>query len=229
MQSSPVARLVDMPPHHASSQNCTQHSRLRIHSLAPIQAIWNTLCQHIPHTTSPPTAPPRAVHPTVPPTLQQAQTQWNHLFQRRRTQVTPVPDGNRLIRLTTENQRVNEPWGDTLQEKPDHHMRVYVMNVNGFSLDRRGGQFDTACEVHKEVQADIMCGQEHNLDSDQTHVRSILYSTSRQHWRRSRLIFGTTPIPFTNSYKPGGTFIVSAGDVTSRMKHQGKRQMGAMG
>jgi hypothetical protein len=75
MQSSPVARLVDMPPHHASSQNCTQHSRLRIHSLAPIQAIWNTLRQHIPHTTSPPTAPPRAVHPTVPPTLQQAQTQ----------------------------------------------------------------------------------------------------------------------------------------------------------
>lgn len=48
---------------------------------------------------------------------------------------------------------------------------------HGLSLDRRGGQFDTPCEVQKEVQADILCGQEHNLDSDKTHVRSILYYT----------------------------------------------------
>ena len=100
------------------------------------------------------------------------------------------------------------------------------MNVKGFSLDRRGGQFDTTCEVHKEVQADIMCGQELNLDSDHTYVCSILYSTSCQHWRRSRLIFGTTPIPFTNPYKPGGTIIMSAGDVTSRFKHQEKDKWG---
>ncbi len=100
------------------------------------------------------------------------------------------------------------------------------MNVNGSNLDRRGGQFDTVCEVHKEVQADIMCGQEHNLDSDQTYVRSILYSTCRHHWRRSRVIFGTTPIPFTNSYKPGGTFMLSAGDVTGRMKLQNKDKWG---
>jgi hypothetical protein len=89
-----------------------------------------------------------------------------------------------------------------------------------------GDNLTQACEVHKEVQADIMCGQEHNLDSDQTYVCSILYSTSRQHWRRSRVIFGTTPIPFTNSYKPGGTFIVSAGDVVGRIKHQDKDKWG---
>ena len=94
------------------------------------------------------------------------------------------------------------------------------MNVNGITLDRRGGQFDTICAIQKEVQADILCGQEHNLASDKTQVRSILYSTCRQHWRRSRVVFGATPIPFTSNYKPGRTFIVSAGDVTGRIKHQ---------
>ena len=121
MQSSPVARLVDMPPHHALPQNCSHHSSIRNQSLAPIHAIWNTLLQHLPHTTVPPPAPP-AVDSTVSTTLQQAQTQRNYLFQRRRTQVTPVPDGNRPISLTAENQRVNKSWGDTCQEKPDHHM-----------------------------------------------------------------------------------------------------------
>ena len=82
---------------------------------------------------------------------------------------------------TAPNQRANEPWGDLLQEKPPGQLRIYAMNVNGLSLDRRGGQFDTACAVQKEVQADVLCGQEHNLDSYKTQVRSILYATCCQH------------------------------------------------
>ena len=111
-------------------------------------------------------------------------------------------------------------------EKQNDHLRIYAMNVNGLSLDRRAGQFDTACEVQKEVQADILCGQEHNLDSDKTHVRSILYDTCRQHWRRSKIIFGTTPLSFHSPYKPGGTFMVSAGDVSGRIVHQEKDKWG---
>ena len=44
--------------------------------------------------------------------------------------------------------------------------RFYGMNVNGLALDRRGGQLDTLCSVMKEAQIDVMCGQEHNLDTD---------------------------------------------------------------
>jgi exonuclease III len=155
-----------------------------------------------------------------PTTLSQAQAQWKNLFQSRRTAPPILPDGNRPSIMSHANQRANHPWGDLLQEKASHHTRIYAMNVNGLTLDRRGGQFDAVCEIQKEVQADILCGQEHNLASDKTQVRSILYSTCRQHWRRSRVVFGATPIPFTNNYKPGGTFIVSAGDVTGRIKHQ---------
>ncbi len=143
MPFSPVAHLVDTPPHHAPSQNHSQRTRISIHPLAPIQAIWNSVRQNLPQTID--TAHPQTPSPLQAATaLQQDQTQWNNLFQRRRTHVTLVPDGNRPIVLTTDNQRANEPWGDTLQEKPDDHIQIYAMNVNGFSLDRRGGQFDTS-------------------------------------------------------------------------------------
>ncbi len=42
------------------------------------------------------------------------------------------------------------------------------------------------------------------MDSDKTQVRSILHDTARQHWQKSRFWFGTTPISFSNMYKPGG-------------------------
>ncbi len=107
--------------------------------------------------------------------------------------------------------------GRYIQEKQETTRRIYGLNVNGLTLDRRGGQFDLLCEVMKEVQADVLCGQEHNLDSDQTPVRSLIFNTIRNHWQRSKATFGTTPIPFNKMYKPGGTFMVTAGDSSGRI------------
>jgi hypothetical protein len=49
---------------------------------------------------------------------------------------------NREVFLTQANQRSNIAWGDELQEKADDIFRVYGVNVNGFQIDRMGGQFD---------------------------------------------------------------------------------------
>ena len=159
--------------------------------------------------------------------LAHAQQAWAQLF------ATPVnrtygrrSDESRPIQLTRNNQRRNDPWGDELNEKPDDVTRVYAMNVNGLALDRRGGRYDTLCETLKEVQADIFCGQEHNLDSNQTAVRSILFNTSRQHWQRSRALFATTPIEFTNAYKPGGTMIMTLDNTTGRIIRQSADKWG---
>ncbi|KAI2495726.1 hypothetical protein MHU86_18785 [Fragilaria crotonensis] len=70
----------------------------------------------------------------------------------------------------------------------------------------------------REVQADIICGQEHNLDTVQSTVRSILYDTTKQHWKRSRINFSNTPVAFKNHYKPGGTFMMTVGDITGRVR-----------
>ena len=100
--------------------------------------------------------------------------------------------------LTHQNQTTNDPWGDLMSEKPSHWTRIHIQNVNDFSLDSRGGQFDQFCTIHKEVQANVSCGQEHKLDTTQMQVQSILFDTMQRHWDRSRATFGTTPIPFTS-------------------------------
>ena len=147
--------------------------------------------------------------------LRQAQSLWAAMF--RASANDAVTGGHRPIILSVENQRTNESWGDELKKKLDTVTRIYGMNVNGLRLDKRGGQLDDLCKVIDEVQADVFCGQEHNLDSNNTQVRQVLYQTSRQHWNRSRLTFGTTPIAFSKYYKPGGTFMITAGDLTGRV------------
>jgi len=111
----------------------------------------------------------------------------------------------------------NDGWGDKLSDKSASCTRVYSLNVNGFKLDRTGGQFSEYGELHDTINADISCIQEHNLDSTQTQVRSVMYDNMRKRWKHSRLTFSSTPIRFVNQYKPGGTMIVSTGSITGRV------------
>jgi hypothetical protein len=76
--------------------------------------------------------------------LQSAQDQWRRLFRSpsfsvQNIQDNPAPPRKQARKLTVENQRTNVPWGDVLQAKDPLCTRVYVQNVNGISLDRRGG------------------------------------------------------------------------------------------
>lgn len=152
--------------------------------------------------------------------LKAAQDMWKTIFQRQ-SQSTELNPTTRSVALSAANQRCNQPWGDILEAKESTVTRMFALNVNGLSLDRRGGQFATLCGVQKEIQADILCGRsEHNLDTLQPKVRSILYDTSRQYWDRNKMIFGTSLIPFHSVYKPGGTFMITTGNLTGRVVHQ---------
>lgn len=129
--------------------------------------------------------------------------------------------------LTNQNQRSNESWGDQLEAKLPHCIRIHIQNVNGFTLDRRGGQFDLFCSMHKEIQADISCGQGHKkLDTAQMQVRSVLYNTVQQQWDRSKMTFGTSPIPLSSTYKPGGTFMLTTGSTTGRVRQYHRDKWG---
>ncbi|KAI2499828.1 hypothetical protein MHU86_14645 [Fragilaria crotonensis] len=147
--------------------------------------------------------------------LQQARDNWKALFQQhnQRNYSTEARD----IVLTTANQNWNIPWGDPVSEKQENVTRIYSLNLNGLSLDRRGGQFDTLCSIAKELQVDILCGQEHNVDTSQAEVRNILHNTAKQHWPRLRLATGTTPIQFQGWYKPGGTLQLSVANIAGRV------------
>ena len=128
--------------------------------------------------------------------------------------------------LSTANTISNEPWGDVIGEKAQDITRMYCINLNGITLDNKGGKFDTVCRCMKEIQADIFSGQEHKLDTTQSAVRTIMYDTARQHWERQRVVMGTTPIPFEKTHKPGGTIMITTGALTSRIKKQVRDKWG---
>lgn len=156
--------------------------------------------------------------------LEIAQAEWKKVLN---PNATPgAPSVNREIALTTINMRSNVYWGDELNEKADDIIRILAANVNGFTLDRRGGQYDNYCRVLKAAQVDIACGQEHNLDTTKSAVRSIIHNTTQQHWKRNRTTFASTLLKFENLYKPGGTFVMSVGDITSRMSERYQEKWG---
>ena len=157
--------------------------------------------------------------------LTSAQEQWRQILTGQRPRATS-PHGSRRTILTTANTRANFPWGDQLGPKAPTITRLYAINVNGISIDRRGGSFDDICRSVKEMQADIFCAQEHNLDTTQLSVRSALFETAEKHWTRNRLVMGTSPITFDNAYKPGGTLILTVDSLTGRVVKQDRDKWG---
>jgi hypothetical protein len=88
--------------------------------------------------------------------LKIAQTEWRKVLN---PNATPgASKVNREIMLTTVNTRANACWGDELKEKAEDTIRVLAANVNGFSLDKMGGQYDNYCRVLRAAQVDIACG-----------------------------------------------------------------------
>ena len=155
------------------------------------------------------------------------QSRLNQFFQGTpRVSPRPFDQAPRQSVLSNTNALSNEPWGDQIGAKTEDITRMYCINLNGITLDKRGGKFDTVCRCMKEVQADIFSGQEHKLDTTQSNVRTIIYDTARQHWERQRVVMGTTPIPFEKTHKPGGTMMLTNGALTSRIKKQVRDKWG---
>lgn len=222
-------------PISAQQQPCS--STTSIHTqpahLIPIQVIITTTQRTATETRTNPNIPSERAQEDSPDSdvaandtnaqvplsdrLQRARALWTEMFTKA-PRTTASTQGHRPIALTMENQVTNEPWGDEISgPKSATITRIYAMNVNGLRLDQRGGQLDVLSKVLKEVEADVFCGQEHNLESNHTSVKQIIYKTTREHWKRSKVTFATTPILFPRHYKPGGTFMISSGNITSRI------------
>ena len=202
-----AARIETPPAHNHDRETTTIHQQ---HARIPTIETTHGLSQQ---------QTPQSISPGQKLII--ATAEWKKLLSKSNT-----ASDTRQSSLLTSNHTENNPWGDELLEKGINVTRVYSLNVNGLSVDRRGGRFEDLCKVAKEVQADIICCQEHNLDTTKHNVRSILYDTVRQHWNRLCLISGTTPISFETNYKPGGTMMVSVGDITGRIAVQSHDKWG---
>jgi exonuclease III len=213
-----------LAPNDTSTAQRSEHTTTgNISTTIYSQHLPRTTTQSIQHTSQ---KIRNRQNPSITPgqRLQLAQNEWAKIFQTR--PLNEIHNGHRPILLTQHNQKQNTPWGDKLQEKENNTTRVYSLNLNGISLDRRGGQFEDLCKIAKEIQADIICCQEHNVDTSKPVVRSILYDTMRHHWQRFRLHTGATAQEFTHWYKPGGTLMFSIENITGRIVDQQKDSMG---
>ncbi|KAI2511569.1 hypothetical protein MHU86_2823 [Fragilaria crotonensis] len=147
--------------------------------------------------------------------LEKAQHQWKNLFSR---PISPTmtskfkEQGRRQPSLLTRgNQRENEPWGDLLSGKAPLITRVYIQNVNGLSIDRRGGQLNDICEVIRETQADIF-----------VEVRSFLLSaTFQENCQPSQDRWGRWVIQEFSGRAGIKLIIVSAYQPVDRRGHEG--------
>jgi exonuclease III len=113
-----------------------------------------------------------------------------------------------------------------LTEKSHNLTRIYSQNVNGIQLEDDGGQFKEICTIHQEVQADITCIQEHNLDTTQYKVTKIIRETAQKHCQRARTNIASSPVHFSGTWKPGGTAIMSTGSITGRITATGTDNWG---
>jgi hypothetical protein len=98
--------------------------------------------------------------------------------------------------------RSNIAWQDILTLKAENITRIYELNVNGLTIDNRGGQFDSVCSLAQETQTNIFCCQEHNIDTTNTRVKTKMHKTMRKHWQRSQITCGSSLMPFQSFLNP---------------------------
>lgn len=159
--------------------------------------------------------------------LTDAQSQWRRILTGQFSVLLSLRQHQEL-HLTPENLKHNVHVGDKLEQKPDHVTRFFGQNVNGLKLDQEGGDFTELCRMGKEIQADVMGITEHNVDSTQHYVNNLLHESLHSNVAplQSKLTMGTTPITTEHIYKPGGTFVLSMGNVVARLIDTGSDEMG---
>ena len=140
------------------------------------------------------------------------------------TTVPPIPTSpltteRRTVQLTTENLQNNEPFGNEMTEKEDGTFRIWGNNFNGLTIDKSGGDFMELCDEAATMQADIVTGTEHNLDTRKYYVRKKCYETCMKHRNvdHYKLQMSSTAIEAATLYKPGGTLILARGNCVARI------------
>jgi hypothetical protein len=112
------------------------------------------------------------------------------------------------------------------QEKGENVFRVFGGNPDGLQVTQGGGQFDEYLEQTKTMQCDVTCIYELNLDTTKHTVKQKLYDVCKNKFDYSRMNFSSGWVKSGNDYKPGGTCIITQGNVTGAVVDRGADEMG---
>jgi hypothetical protein len=121
----------------------------------------------------------------------------------------------------------NNVFGDTMIiPSPSNTTRLYFINLNGLNLQKKAAKFRDLCEEMRNANVDLFAAAEHNLDTNKFAVRQSLQDIAQKSFQHHCIQTATSTTTADKFYKPGGTLIMTQGDLVGRIKDRGSDQMG---
>ena len=135
-------------------------------------------------------------------------------------QERPNPSGNHAPKLDEEESR---SYGGNLKaDKEDDCLRISTFNPRGIRRD----QISNTIQHSRDREIDIQCFSEVNLDTTKSPIKSSLAYGLRQVDFHATADWSSSTITAKNSFKAGGTGIVTFGTSTNRIKYRGQDTLG---
>ena len=131
-----------------------------------------------------------------------------------------------------EANRENEyrTFGDKIENiKSKDVIRVCFQNINGFGISRTSNKSEMIRKMMEEKELDIMVMAEVNVNWDRVGVTNSMHKTCRQWFeRRNPTTAHNQHDKRGNKHQPGGTEIITKGDISLRINNceQDKKILG---
>ena len=116
----------------------------------------------------------------------------------------------------------SSPIGGIINKKSDNHIRISSINPNGL----RFSTLPTAIQFSLDLDTDIQCFSEINLDTQQRAVRRQLLHRVRTADPKAKSTWSSSQVPAVNTFKPGGTGMITYSRLASKVRQMGSDPMG---
>ena len=137
------------------------------------------------------------------------------------TGVTPVHSmfGTQPSRLSFPD---TAPVGGSILPKNTNHVRMSSINPNRI----RFNSIDTTLQLSLDLDIDIRCYSEINLDKQQRVICQKIKKSVQQADCNSKSTWSSSQVPAVKHFKPGGTVIDPYDKLSSKVKTMGSNSMG---
>ena len=127
-----------------------------------------------------------------------------------------------------------KPWGDKLKtcqgwpaRNDDNTIRIMGQNVNGLSYYHEYIEWEMALNYMDEMQVDVMCMVEPNLDLNNPGVKEEMYNRLRKIDQHAKLVVTSSPSMYNETqFKMGGTLTCTRGNWAGYVHTQEKEKLG---
>ena len=115
----------------------------------------------------------------------------------------------------TENHRI---WGDVLEKKSKHSIRVLFQNVNGFGWKKEDEtRTKSLYDLMSNTNADMFAMAETNVDWRKCPKKFTIWDKTKEWFENTSTVASNNQNDrHKTPYQPGGTAIVSQGDMALR-------------